>query len=88
MKRIGFFLFGLVFLSTLGLWADTAETIPMLTILSPANEAPPVTANASGSALILVHVVRDDSGAIKSGSVDFNVSVRFPAFISTKRRWA
>lgn len=82
MKRIGFFLFGLVFLSTLGLWADTAETIPLLTILSPANEAPPVTANASGSALILVHVVRDDSGAIKSGSVDFNVSVRFPGAVT------
>ena len=51
--------------------------------LSPANEVPPVTngdAGASGTATITFNLTRDASGAISSGTVDFNVSLSgFPA---------
>jgi len=46
----------------------------------PGNVVPPVTdVNASGTATIAAHVVRDSSGAVISGSVDFSVSYNFPA---------
>jgi uncharacterized protein (TIGR03437 family) len=60
-------------------WADTTQTISLLTTLLPSNETPPTTVNAIGNALILVHVIRDSSGNITSGSVEFNVSATFPA---------
>jgi len=62
--------------------ADTAQTVSLLTTLLPSNETPPTTVNATGNALILVHVIRDSSGNITSGSVEFNVSAQFPAAIN------
>lgn len=51
--------------------------------LSPANEVPPVTngdAGASGTATITFNLTRDATGAIVSGTVDFNVTLSgFPA---------
>lgn len=58
--------------------AQTSETIPFRAILSPANEVPPVTLDATGAATVWLHVVRDASGKVISASVDFNVSYQFP----------
>jgi uncharacterized protein (TIGR03437 family) len=58
--------------------ADTAETIPLIAYMQPSNEVPPVNINATANAIVLVHVVRDNSGKITSGSVDFDVNPRFP----------
>jgi len=63
--------------------AQTAESIPFRALLSPANEVPAVTDfNASGAATIWLHVVRDSSGQVTSGSVDFRVSYSFPGAVS------
>ena len=58
--------------------AQTAETIPFRAVLSTANEVPAIELNASGTATLWVHVVRDAGGNIVSGSVDFNVNYSFP----------
>ncbi len=60
-------------------WAQTTDTFVFRTLLSPANEVPPVTnVDASATAIIWVHVVRDSRGNITSGTVDFRVDYRFP----------
>jgi uncharacterized protein (TIGR03437 family) len=46
--------------------------------MTPQNETPPTSINASATATILVHQVLDSSGALKSGSVEFFVLYRFP----------
>jgi len=46
--------------------------------LKGSNETPPVTgaeANASGTAVITINTVKDSSGNVTSGSIDFNVSM-------------
>ena len=58
--------------------ADTVRTIPFLANLSPANEVPPTSVNGNATALILLHEVLDDAGNLKSGSVEFRVTFRFP----------
>lgn len=73
MKRLLF----ATLLTAAALAAQTVETIPFRAILSNANEVPPTTA-ASGGATVLLHVVRDASGAITSGSADAIVSYKFP----------
>jgi len=65
-----------------GLSAQTVETIPFRAVLSNTNEVPPAPAAATGAATVLVHVVRDASGAIVSGSIDANVSYRFPGEVT------
>jgi uncharacterized protein (TIGR03437 family) len=46
----------------------------------PGNVVPPVTGvNATGTATIAAHVVRDSSGTVISGSVDFSVNFNFPS---------
>lgn len=64
--------------------AQTVETIPFRAILSSNNEVPAISGlNATGAATILLHVVRDATGKVVSGSVDFsNVSYRFPAAVT------
>lgn len=63
--------------------AQTAETIPLRAVLLPANEVPPVTdLNAAGDAMVLVHVVKDTTGEITSGSVEFQVSFSFPGAVT------
>ncbi len=80
-------LFLLVFLgvacwTTAGL-ADTTDTFVFRTLLSPANEVPPVTApDVSGTAIVWLHVVRDSRGNITGGTVDFRVDYRFPAGVT------
>ncbi len=60
-------------------WAQNpTETRVFRARLSPANEVPALTIEASGSATLVAHVVRDVEGQIVSGSVDFYVNHAFP----------
>jgi uncharacterized protein (TIGR03437 family) len=65
-----------------GLMAQTVETIPFRAVALSSNETPPISDGASGSATIFLHVVRDGTGAIVSGSVDFNVKYKFAGAVS------
>ncbi|HYL74964.1 MAG TPA: CHRD domain-containing protein [Bryobacteraceae bacterium] len=60
-----------------GLMADTAQSYPFLVLLQPGNETPPITDTSSANVVVWVHVVRDSTGAITSGSVDFNLNCKF-----------
>src|SRR5258708_17189195 len=62
--------------------ADTAQTIPFLTQLLPANETPPITDTSTASVIVWVHVIRDSGGNITSGSVDFDVSTQFSTAVT------
>ncbi|MEO8663367.1 MAG: hypothetical protein ABI693_33225, partial [Bryobacteraceae bacterium] len=73
---------GLFALLSVALLGQTAETIPFRAVMLPSNEVPAVNIAASGAATVLVHVIRDSSGNIVSGSVDFNVSYQFPAAVT------
>jgi len=73
---------GLLLLGASGVMADTAETIPFLTLLQPANEVPAITDTSLGNVIIWLHVVRDSSGAITSGSVDFDVACKFSSAVT------
>ena len=58
--------------------AQNAETFVFRAPMSPANEVPPVEdVQASGAALIRLHVLRSAQGDIVSGSVDFRVAYEF-----------
>jgi uncharacterized protein (TIGR03437 family) len=59
------------------LCAQTAETAFFRGVMLPDNEVPPTGQDARGVADILAHVVRDQSGQIISGTVDFLVRVNF-----------
>ncbi len=65
-----------------GALADTAQTIPFLTQLLPANEVPAITDTSTGTVIVYAHVIRDNAGNITSGSVDFDVSTRFSAAVT------
>jgi len=62
--------------------ADTAQTIPFLTQLLPANEVPAITDTSSANVIVWVHVIRDSGGNITSGSVDFDVSTKLSAAVT------
>lgn len=51
--------------------------------LSPANEVPPITnadSTGKGTVVITVNTVKDSTGAVTSGTIDFNVTLSgFPA---------
>ena len=85
MKTLTRFILSLVLLvglSAVVSVADTTDTVVFRTLLSPANEVPPVTGlDASGVAIVWVHVVRDMGGNITSGSVDFQVDYSFPGTV-------
>jgi len=70
-------LLGLCLAAVTGL-AQTAETIPFRAVLSSRNEQPPVDSGASGTGTLWVHVVRDATGQVVAGSVDFKVRYQFP----------
>lgn len=58
--------------------AQTVESIPFRAILRPENEVPAVNLDASGMATVWLHIMRDASGRIVSGSADFIVDYNFP----------
>lgn len=64
------------------LFARSAETLYFRAILLPSNEVPAININATGAATLRAHVVRDDSGQITDGSVDFLVDYSFPASVT------
>jgi uncharacterized protein (TIGR03437 family) len=74
MKRL------LLLTSVLGmsLAAQTVETIPYRALLSGANENPALSAANKGFATVWLHVVRDASGTIVSGSADAYLSYNVP----------
>jgi uncharacterized protein (TIGR03437 family) len=56
-----------------------AESIPFRMNMSPNNEVPALpNLDASGFGTVWLHVVRDEGGAVVSGTVDFVVRHRFP----------
>jgi uncharacterized protein (TIGR03437 family) len=66
-----------------GLSAQTVVSIPFRAELSPSNEVPAVTGlAASGAATVWVHALRDASGQVVSGSVDFEVRYDFPGEVT------
>src|SRR6202035_218242 len=73
---------GLLFLSAFGLMAQSVDTIPFLAVMQPGNEVPAITDTSSGNAIIWVHVVKDATGTITSGSVDFDVSTKFSGAVT------
>ena len=63
--------------------AQSTESIPFRAVLATANEVPaPTGITASGAATIWLHVVRDSTGQVVSGSVDFRVTYSFPGAVS------
>ena len=74
MKRLA----GITALVAVSAFGQSVETATFNTVLSPANEVPPININAQGFAVITAHVVRDGQGRITSGSVDFDVTFQFP----------
>ena len=64
---------------SIGAFAQSADTAVFVAALSPANEVPAITGyDASGTAIIYAHAVRDARGQIISGSVDFVGFHNFP----------
>ncbi|HWB84582.1 MAG TPA: CHRD domain-containing protein [Bryobacteraceae bacterium] len=62
--------------------AQTAETAFFRAVMLPENEVPPTGITAHGTADILAHVVRDSTGQIISGTVDFLVRVNFASDVT------
>lgn len=71
-----------LFLSAAALCAQTADIAFFRAVLAPANEVPAVNLNAKGVADVIVHMVRDSSGNIIGGSVDFIAHATFPADVT------
>jgi uncharacterized protein (TIGR03437 family) len=78
LKRV----LGLFCLLTAAVWAQSANLDVFMATLSTANEVPPIALEASGIAVLWVHTVRDASGQITSGTVDFDVYYNFPGPIT------
>jgi uncharacterized protein (TIGR03437 family) len=76
-------LFGLACLVTGSVIAQTADTTMFIAALSTNNEIPAITAiNASGTSTFYVHTMRDASGQITSGSIDFVANYNFPSQVT------
>ena len=59
--------------------AQTADTAYFQGTMLPGNEAPPIVGfDTSGLGTLIAHVVRDSSGKIISGSVDFWIDYKYP----------
>src|SRR5688500_12134707 len=65
-------------LSAAGLFSQSVETIPYRAIMLTSNEVPPVTINASGTATMWLHVIKDAQGRVTSASTDFQVNFQLP----------
>jgi uncharacterized protein (TIGR03437 family) len=61
-----------------GLRAQTADVAYFRAVMLPSNEVPAVNVNGKGSADIIAHVLRDSTGQIVSGTVEFIVHVTLP----------
>ena len=72
-------LLAIALFSAAGLLAQTAELHVYRAVMLPSNELGNVTLNGSGASTVFVHVVKDSSGAVISGSVDFQTHVTFAA---------
>jgi hypothetical protein len=66
-----------LFLYTASLLAQTADIAYFRAVMLPSNEVPTVPANVKGMADMIAHVVRDSSGQIVSGTVDFLIRTNF-----------
>src|SRR5260370_583274 len=67
-----------IFLLAAGLQAQTVETIPYRAVLLATNEPTPVVdTNAKGKATVWLHLIRDASGKVIQGCVDFVASYQF-----------
>jgi hypothetical protein len=76
MKRITLLLSGFVFAAALH--AQTVESIPYRAVLLATNEPTPIVdATARGIATIWLHLIRDATGKVTSGTVDFNANFQF-----------
>ncbi|MEO8368274.1 MAG: CHRD domain-containing protein [Candidatus Solibacter sp.] len=64
-------------LSTASLLAQTADVAYFRAVMLPSNEVPAVNATVRGMADMIAHVVRDSSGQIVSGTVDFVIHSNF-----------
>ncbi|MCX6631981.1 MAG: CHRD domain-containing protein, partial [Candidatus Solibacter sp.] len=65
-------------LFTASLLAQTADIAYFRAVMLPSNEVPAVNVNGKGMADMVAHVVRDSSGQIVSGTVDFLIRVTLP----------
>ncbi|MBI4906947.1 MAG: CHRD domain-containing protein [Acidobacteria bacterium] len=65
-------------ISACTLFAQRADTIYFRATMLPSNEVPAVSINASGAATITAHVMRNATGQIVSGTVDFSINYTFP----------
>jgi uncharacterized protein (TIGR03437 family) len=68
-----------LFLVAAALAAQTADTAYFRAVMLPSNEVPAANVTATGVADLIAHVVRDSSGQIISGTVDFLVRTNFAA---------
>src|SRR5882672_6582937 len=66
-----------LFLFATAVCAQVADTAYFRAVMLPTNEVPATSINATGVADIIAHVVRDSSGKIINGTVDFLVRVNF-----------
>ena len=73
MKKLA--LFSLLF--SAAAFADTADIAFFRAVMLPSNEVPANDTKSSGVADIIAHVVRDSSGKITSGTVQFLIRVNF-----------
>jgi len=60
-------------------FAQTADTIYFRAVMLPSNEVPAVNSTATGVADLIAHVVRDSSGQVINGTVDFLIRTKFAA---------
>ncbi len=72
----------LLFALAVSALAHSVETHPFRVVLSSTNEVPAVNLAASGTVTVWLHVVRDATGEIISGSADFGVRYQFPGPIT------
>src|SRR6266496_2383885 len=63
-------------------FAQTADTIYFRAVMLPSNEVPAVNSTATGVADLVAHIVRDSSGQVVTGTVDFLIHTKFPADVT------
>ncbi len=69
----------LMALGAASLAAQTSETVFFHMKMTPANEVPATTFDGTAAAIVIAHVVRDATGEVASGTVEFHVAMRAAA---------